>query len=45
MLRLGAGATRGERFAQPGSLPVGAGESVVDADPLGCHAEPGLPSR
>ena len=33
--------TRCERFAQAGTLPVGAGEPVVDVDAVDGHAEPG----
>jgi len=31
---------RGQRFAQAGAFAVGAGESVVDVDPVGLDAEP-----
>ena len=34
-----AGSARGERFTQPRSLSVGAGEAVVDVDPFRFDAE------
>ena len=39
-----AGPACGERFAEPGSLAVGAGQAMVDVDPLGIdtHGEQGV---
>ncbi len=34
-----AGAAGGEGIAQAGALAVGAGDAVVDVDPVGWHAE------
>ena len=34
-----AGAARRERLAQPGPVAIGAGEAVIDVDPLGFYAE------
>ena len=31
----------GQSFTQTGPLPVGAGQPVVDVDPVGCHTECG----
>ncbi len=31
----------GQSFTQTGPLPVGAGQAVIDVDPVGCHPECG----
>jgi len=36
-----AGPAGGEGLAQPGALAVGAGDAVIDVDPVGLHAEGG----
>jgi len=35
-----AGAARRQRLAQPRAVPIGAGQTVVDVDAPGVHAEP-----
>jgi len=34
-------AASGQGFTQAGPFPVGAGQPVIDVDPVGCHTECG----